>query len=56
MTTTTLNTMLSEDNLSDLLWLVDNYGQKLTETHDYITEKNIAELATTLAAMLNEIG
>ena len=48
--------MLSEDNLSDLLWLVDNYGHKLIEDTDYITEKDVARLAKTLEAMLNEIG
>lgn len=48
--------MLSEDNLSDLLWLVDNYGNKLTEVHDFITEKDVAELTKTLEVMLNEIG
>lgn len=48
--------MLSEDNLSDLLWLVDNYGHRLTEVHDYITERDVAQLAKTLEVMLNEMG
>jgi hypothetical protein len=48
--------MLSEDNLSDLLWLVDNYGHKLTEVHDYIAERDVAELAKTLEVMLNDMG
>jgi hypothetical protein len=47
---------LSEDNLSDLLWLVDNYGHKLTEVADYITVKDIEDLSNTLEKMLNNIA
>ena len=51
-----LSDLLSEDNLSDLLWLVDNYGHKLTEAHDYISEKEILTLSKTLETALNEIA
>jgi hypothetical protein len=47
---------LTEDNLSDLLWLVNEYGDKLTEIHDYITEKEVNHLSQTLEAMLNKIA
>lgn len=51
-----MESKLSEDNLSDLLWLVDNYGHKLTEVADYITDSEVKRLAGTLTAMLNERG
>jgi predicted house-cleaning noncanonical NTP pyrophosphatase (MazG superfamily) len=47
---------LSEDNLADLLWLVENYGHKLLEAADYITDKDVKALADTLEKMLNEIS
>jgi len=47
---------LSEDNLSDLLWLVNNYGHKLTEKNDYISSTEILDLEKTLETMLNEMG
>ena len=47
---------LSEDNLSDLLWLVNNYGHKLTEKNDYIFSTQVLDLEKTLETMLNEIG
>lgn len=47
---------LGEDDLSDLLWLVDNYGDKLTEAADYVTSENLSRLAKTLETMLNSLG
>ena len=47
---------LSEDNLSDLLWLVNNYGHKLTEKNDYIFSTQVLDLEKTLETMLNEMG
>jgi enolase len=55
-TQTCIEPSLSEDDLSDLLWLVDNYGDKLTEVADYITSKDVARLAKTLETMLNCLG
>ena len=50
------DTILTEDNVSDLLWLVDNYGHKLIESADYIETKDIKKLTETLEAMLNKMG
>jgi len=47
---------LSEDNISDLHWLVINYGHKLIEMHDYISTEEIKKLSQTLEAMLDEIS
>jgi hypothetical protein len=47
---------LSEDNISDLHWLVANYGAKLIEMHDYISTEEIKKLSQTLEAMLDEIS
>lgn len=55
-TQTCIEPSLSEDDLSDLLWLVDNYGDKLTEVADYVTSKDVARLAKTLETMLNCLG
>ena len=55
-TQTCIEPSLSEDDLSDLLWLVDNYGDKLTEVADYITSKDVARLAKTLETMLDRLG
>ena len=48
--------ILSEDNLSDLLWLVDNYGNKLIEQHDYISLDDVKKLSQTLELMLNQVA
>jgi hypothetical protein len=50
------STLLTEDNVSDLLWLVNNYGHKLIESADYIETKDVEKLVETLEAMLNEMG
>jgi hypothetical protein len=47
---------LTEDQLSDLLWLVENYGHKLTEAMDYITPANVAGLARVLEAKMEGMG
>lgn len=52
---TTLTT-LTEDNVSDLLWLVNNYGHKLTEVDNALSLSEVNELTQTLEAMLNEMG
>jgi predicted Zn-dependent peptidase len=44
---------LSEDDLSDLLWLVLNYGDKLEK---YPGENQVANLTTKLEKMLDEMG
>jgi len=44
---------LTEDDLSDLLWLVLNYGDKLEK---YPEENQVANLTTKLEKMLNEMG
>jgi hypothetical protein len=44
---------LTEDDLSDLLWLVRNYGDKLEK---YPEENQVANLTTKLEKMLNEMG
>jgi hypothetical protein len=44
---------LSEDDLSDLLWLVLNYGDKLEK---YPEENQVANLTTKLEKMLDEMG
>jgi hypothetical protein len=44
---------LSEDDLSDLLWLVRNYGDKLEK---YPEENQVANLTTKLEKMLDEMG
>jgi hypothetical protein len=49
-------TLLTEDNISDLLWLVDMYGDKLTEMHEYISADDVKKLSQTLQTMLNQIG
>lgn len=50
-------THLTEDNVSDLLWLVTNYGHKLTEVIDNpISANELTKLTETLEAMLNEMG
>ena len=50
-------THLTEDNVSDLLWLVNNYGHKLTEVIDNpISANELTKLTETLEAMLNEMG
>jgi hypothetical protein len=53
-----LNTpvMLYEDDLYDLLWLVDNYGHKLTEVADYISAERVAYLSKTLETMAEGLG
>jgi hypothetical protein len=48
--------ILSEDNLSDLLWLVDMYGHKLIEYHDHISPDEVKKLCQTLELMLNQIA
>jgi hypothetical protein len=53
---TNIQPFLSEDNVSDLLWLVINYGHNLTEVADYIDEKDVAKLTETLEAMLDCMG
>jgi len=55
---TKLSPFLTEDNLSDLHWLVINYGHKLTEVADdgYIDEKDVAKLVETLEAMIDCMG
>jgi hypothetical protein len=55
-TQTCIEPSLSEDDLSDLLWLVDNYGYELTEAADYITSEDVARLAKTLETMLDRLG
>ena len=44
---------LTEDDLSDLLWLVLNYGNKLEK---YPEENQVANLTSKLEKMLNEMG
>ena len=44
---------LSEDDLSDLLWLVLNYGDKLEK---YPGENQVANLTTKLEKMLDGMG
>jgi hypothetical protein len=44
---------LTEDDLSDLLWLVRNYGDKLEK---YPEENQVANLTTKLEKMLDEMG
>jgi hypothetical protein len=44
---------LSEDDLSDLLWLVINYGDKLKK---YPEENQVANLTTKLEKMLDKMG
>jgi flagellar biosynthesis/type III secretory pathway chaperone len=44
---------LSEDDLSDLLWLVINYGDKLEK---YPGENQVANLIYKLEKMLNQMG
>ena len=44
---------LSEDDLSDLLWLVRNYGDKLEK---YPEENQVANLTTKLEKMLDGMG
>lgn len=53
-----LNTpvQLYEDDLYDLLWLVENYGHKLTEVADYISAERVAYLAKTLETMTEGLG
>lgn len=53
---TNIQPFLTEDNVSDLHWLVINYGHKLTEVADYIDEKDVAKLAETLEAMMDRMG
>ena len=53
-----LNTpvQLYEDDLYDLLWLVENYGHKLTEVADYISDERVTYLAKTLETMAEGLG
>ena len=44
---------LTEDDLSDLLWLVRNYGDKLEK---YPEENQVANLTTKLEKMLDKMG
>ena len=44
---------LTEDDLSDLLWLVLNYGDKLEK---YPEENQVANLTTKLEKMLDGMG
>jgi hypothetical protein len=44
---------LTEDDLSDLLWLVRNYGDKLEK---YPEENQVANLTTKLEKMLDRMG
>jgi len=44
---------LTEDDLSDLLWLVRNYGDKLEK---YLEENQVANLTSKLEKMLDEMG
>jgi hypothetical protein len=44
---------LTEDDLSDLLWLVRNYGDKLEK---YPEENQVANLTTKLEKMLDGMG
>jgi hypothetical protein len=44
---------LTEDDLSDLLWLVRNYGDKLEK---YPEENQVSNLTSKLEKMLNEMG
>lgn len=44
---------LTEDDLSDLLWLVLNYGDKLEK---YPEENQVANLTSKLEKMLNQMG
>jgi len=55
-TETTNMPFLTEDNLADLLWLVDMYGDKLIEHHDYIDAAEVKKLSHTLESMLNQIA
>ena len=45
--------LLTQDDLSDLFWLVANYGHKLEK---YPGENQIENLTTKLQKMLNEMG
>ena len=56
MTTPNPPVKLYEDDLYDLLWLVDNYGHKLTEVADYVTAERIAYLSKTLETMAEGLG
>ena len=47
---------LYEDDLYDLLWLVENYGHKLTEVADYISAERVSYLAKTLETMAEGLG
>jgi hypothetical protein len=49
-------TLLTEDNISDLLWLVDMYGHKLTEYHEHIGVDEVKKLSQTLETILNQLG
>lgn len=46
---------LCEDNLSDLIWLVNNSREKL-KREDYITDKYINDLVETLEKLLDGLG
>lgn len=56
MTTPSFSPNLTEDQISDLHWLVINYGHKLTEVADYIDQKDVTKLAKTLEAMMDCMG
>lgn len=56
MNNETAMTALTEDNVSDLLWLVTNYGHKLTEVDNALSPSEVEKLTQTLETMLNEMG
>jgi hypothetical protein len=47
---------LSEDDLSDLLWLVNNCGGELCEAADYVKQEDVKCLAQKLEYILDRIS